>query len=85
MTVLENWQYGDPEYVAMRKEEDELRKARACGECMHRKSMEFRGDERENLRNRVFLLTWAPAGIGCRTCLRGILKALGNWYQTITN
>ena len=44
MTVLENWQYGDPEYVAMRKEEDELRKARACGECMHRKSMEFRGE-----------------------------------------
>ena len=44
MTVLDAWQYGDPEKVAIRKQEDALRKARACGDCMHKRSIELKGE-----------------------------------------
>lgn len=44
MRVLEQWEYGDPEKVAIRKEEEALRAARACGQCAHKRSMEFRGE-----------------------------------------
>lgn len=42
--ALESWMYGDPEKVAIRKEEEALRKARACGDCVHRRSEEFMGE-----------------------------------------
>lgn len=42
--ALDAWQYGDPEKVAIRKQEEALRKAKACGECIHRRSLEFRGE-----------------------------------------
>ncbi|MBC7620612.1 MAG: hypothetical protein H7293_16780 [Candidatus Saccharibacteria bacterium] len=44
MTVLDSWLYGNPETIAIRKEEAELRKARACGDCVHRRSEEFQGE-----------------------------------------
>lgn len=44
MTVLDNWMYGDPERVLERKQEAELRKAKACGDCIHKRSMEFKGE-----------------------------------------
>ena len=34
--MLESWEYGDPEQVAIRRQEEFLRKERACGKCMHR-------------------------------------------------
>ena len=42
MTVLDAWQYGDPATVLERKQEMELRKAKACGDCVHKRSAEFR-------------------------------------------
>lgn len=42
--TLDAWQYGDPERVAIRKEEEALRKAKACGDCVHKRSIEFRGE-----------------------------------------
>ena len=31
-----SWEYGDPEKVAIRKQEEFLRKERACGRCVHK-------------------------------------------------
>jgi len=42
--TLDAWQFGDPEKVAIRKQEDALRKAKACGDCIHRQSIDFRGE-----------------------------------------
>lgn len=42
--TLEAWLYGNPETVAIRKQEDALRKARACGDCVHKRSIEFQGE-----------------------------------------
>ena len=42
--TLESWQYQDPERVLMRKQELAAKKARACGECIHHRSIEFRGE-----------------------------------------
>lgn len=42
--ILDAWQYGNPETVAIRRQEDAQRKARACGDCVHRHSIEFRGE-----------------------------------------
>lgn len=42
--ALESWMYGDPEKVAMRKEFERIRKDRACGECVHKRSIEFKGE-----------------------------------------
>lgn len=45
MTVFESWQYGDPEKVAIRKQEEALRKVRACGQCVHKTFVEWNGLE----------------------------------------
>lgn len=45
MTVLDSWMYGDPEKVAIRKQEDAARKHRACGQCVHRREIEFNGEK----------------------------------------
>jgi hypothetical protein len=42
--ALEAWQYGNPETVLQRKQEDAAKKAKACGNCIHHKSMEFKGE-----------------------------------------
>jgi hypothetical protein len=42
--TLEAWQFADPERVLMRKQEEALRKARACGDCIHKRSIEFMGE-----------------------------------------
>lgn len=44
MRVLESWEYGDPEQVVIRREEEAQRKEKACGQCAHKISIEFRGD-----------------------------------------
>jgi hypothetical protein len=36
--------YGDPEKVAIRRQEEALRKAKACGDCVHKRSQEFQGE-----------------------------------------
>lgn len=48
MTVLDNWLYGDPETVAIRRQEAQQRQAEAakrrqdaCGQCVH--SVELMG------------------------------------------
>lgn len=40
--TLDACQYGDHERVAIRREEEALRKAKACGDCVHKRSIEFR-------------------------------------------
>lgn len=42
--AFDAWMYSDPEKVAIRREEEALRKARACGDCMHKRSIEFNGE-----------------------------------------
>ena len=42
--IYDSWLYGNPETIAIRKQEEALRKARACGDCMHKRSIEFRGE-----------------------------------------
>ena len=44
MSQLDSWQYGDPEYVAMRREEEAQRAAQACGDCVHHISIALRGE-----------------------------------------
>lgn len=44
MTVLDSWMYGDPERILERKQETELRKVKACGDCIHKRGVEFRGE-----------------------------------------
>ena len=34
--ALDSWMYGDPETVAIRKQEEAVRKERACGHCVHK-------------------------------------------------
>lgn len=42
--ALDSYIYGDPERVLMRKQEAELKKAKACGDCIHRRTLEFKGE-----------------------------------------
>ena len=42
--TLESWKWGDPAKVLERKQEAELRMHRACGDCVHRRSIEFKGE-----------------------------------------
>ena len=42
--ALDSYMYGDPEKVLIRKQEIEAKKAKACGECIHKRSVEFRGE-----------------------------------------
>ena len=42
--AFDSYLYMDPEKVAIRREEDALRKHRACGDCVHRRSVEFQGE-----------------------------------------
>jgi hypothetical protein len=42
--ALEAWMYGNPETVAIRREEAALRKLRACGNCKHHVSAVFNGE-----------------------------------------
>ena len=42
--TMESWEYGNPETIAIRREEDALRKAKACGNCVHVRSVEFHGE-----------------------------------------
>ena len=41
--TLDAWMYGDPEDVAARKEAREQRQTVACGACIHRREMDFKG------------------------------------------
>ena len=41
---MQSWEYGDPMKVAMRREEMEQRKQHACGQCIHRRSMDWQGE-----------------------------------------
>lgn len=43
--ALESWMYADPEKVAIRKEEESIRKARACGKCRHKVTVVWKGDD----------------------------------------
>jgi hypothetical protein len=45
MTALESWEYGDPERVAIRRELDALRKAKACGQCVYKVTTEWNGEK----------------------------------------
>jgi hypothetical protein len=40
---MEKWEYGDPEKVAIRRQEEFNKKERACGQCVHRFSIEIKG------------------------------------------
>ena len=51
--TLESWKFGDPEMVAIRNQEEMLRKERACGECIHRRIYEQENDD--PIRKCVFL------------------------------
>jgi len=42
--TLDAFMYQDPERVAIRKQEEALRKARQCGNCTHHRSIEFKGE-----------------------------------------
>jgi hypothetical protein len=42
--ALDAYMYGDPEKVAIRKQEEAQRKAKACGDCIHKRCVEFRGE-----------------------------------------
>ncbi len=44
MPVFESWLYGDPEKIAIRKESMRIRKDKACGECLHKRSVEWKGE-----------------------------------------
>ncbi|PRC92659.1 hypothetical protein S2091_2714 [Solimicrobium silvestre] len=41
--AMESWMYGDPETVAIRRQQAELSKQRACGACVHKVSVEWNG------------------------------------------
>jgi hypothetical protein len=43
--TLEAWQWGNPETVAIRREEAALRKLKNCSGCKHHQSMEFEGEK----------------------------------------
>ena len=42
--TLDAYMYGDPEKVAIRRQEEALRKDRECGSCVHKQTTEFRGE-----------------------------------------
>lgn len=42
--AIESWMWGNPETVLIRKQEDAARKHRQCGNCMHHKTIEFKGE-----------------------------------------
>ena len=42
--TLDAWEYGDPEKVAIRREEEAARKALACGKCSHKVSIDWKGE-----------------------------------------
>jgi hypothetical protein len=42
--TLESWLFGDPAKVLQRKQEIGIRNERACGGCIHKMSVEFRGE-----------------------------------------
>ena len=44
MKVFDSWLYGDPEKVLERKQEEAARKHKECGDCIHKQSLEFRGE-----------------------------------------
>lgn len=41
---MDSWLYGNPETVLIRKQEAAAKKERACGDCTHHKSIEFKGE-----------------------------------------
>ena len=41
--MMPQWEYGDPLKVAARREAIAQRQARACGRCIHRISIEWKG------------------------------------------
>ena len=42
--ALDSWMYDDPEKVAIRKEEEAIRKEKACGRCCHKVTVEWKGE-----------------------------------------
>ena len=39
----DSWLYGDPEKVLIRKQEEEARRHKSCGQCVHRQVLELEG------------------------------------------
>lgn len=42
--ALDSWMYGDPERVAIRRQEDILRKIKACAGCIHHQWIDYEGE-----------------------------------------
>lgn len=51
--TLESWQWGNPESVLEKKQEQQLKKVANCGDCIHVK-MIFNGDPRCTVRFQKF-------------------------------
>jgi len=43
--TLDAWMYGNPETVAIRRQENEYRKIKACSGCIHHKKIDFNGED----------------------------------------
>lgn len=43
--TLPSWAYGDPEQVAIRRQEEAAQKEKACGPCRNRVSFHWNGEE----------------------------------------
>ena len=41
--AIDAWMYGDPEKVLIRKQEEEARRHRACGQCVHKQVLALEG------------------------------------------
>lgn len=41
----DSWMYGDPMQVAMRRQEDALRKEKNCGDCVNRDCLVIQGQK----------------------------------------
>ena len=41
--TMDRWEYGDPLEVAARREARERRQQAACGACIHRREMDWKG------------------------------------------
>lgn len=41
--TMDAWMYGDPEKVLIRKQEEEARRHRACGQCVHKQVIPLEG------------------------------------------
>lgn len=42
--TLERWEYGNPENVADRRQREAIRSEKECGQCEHKKVIEWKGN-----------------------------------------